>query len=577
MPQRHHLPRSLTARYVVALALNALLATVAFFVLDDVISRQRDEAAIVNVAGRQRMLSQKIGFLAARLISAPAAETREMRERLRRDILAAADLMEASHRILVYGDPTVGAGAATSPAVRQFYDLPPHSVSRRVAAHVEAARVVASTGSDAVQKRRAYHVIVASTPEFLVALDDVVSQYETESQAMVGLLARLEAAAWLATLAVLGLEAAFIFRPMMRTIQRSITAEESRRAAAEDQARGGERRNATLLDTIADAVVTTDSAGAVQDLSRAAEALFAYRREDVLGKPVEILVPDTFRALAPSPAGRPPRQALETIGRRSDGSCFPVELALGRWESCGNVQFTAVIRDITERRKAEAAIRQAQKMEVVGQLAGGVAHDFNNLLGIVSGNLTILAALAESHPLAAERIVIAQRAASRGADLTQKLLMFACRKPGRPEPANVNELIATSRDFLDRLDADHVIVVLELAARLPPVLIDAGDFSDCLLNIALNARDAMPDGGRLTITTRSEEEAVLVSVTDTGIGIPAEVLPHVFEPFFTTKDVGKGTGLGLSMVYAFAKRSGGSVAVASVQGEGTSVTLRLPI
>lgn len=574
MPQNRRLLRSFTIRYMVALGLIAVSATGAFFILSDVISRQRDEAAIVNIAGRQRMLSQKIAFLSAQLASSP---DRFVRESLSVEILAAADLMEASHRALLYGDPSMGIHATTSPAIQWLYDDPPLSVSWRVENYINSARVIATVGIDTNLNSPAYREIVVTAAEVLDVLDQVVLQYQQEGEAKVGKLAFLEQTAWLATLLVLAIEAAFIFRPMMRSIRDSIEEEEARRAAAEELARAGEQRNATLLDTIADAVVTTDADGAIRDFSRAAEAMFGYGRDEVLGRNIEILMAQSHRG---ADGGFIERYLAggQAVGMREDGSQFPIELAFGRWETPDGLRFTGVLRDVTERQKAEEAIRQAQKMEVVGQLSGGIAHDFNNLLGIISGNMEILESLLRDHPAALSRIATAQRAVDRGADLTRKLLAFARQKARNAQTINVNDLVLASKDFLDRLRVDRVEVVLELDPRVRMVQADPGDFQDCILNLALNARDAMmPAGGTLTIATSTMDDYVAITVSDNGGGIPEVLRQRIFEPFFTTKEAGKGTGLGLSMVYGFAQRSGGDVSVESALGHGTAFTLRLPI
>jgi signal transduction histidine kinase len=236
---------------------------------------------------------------------------------------------------------------------------------------------------------------------------------------------------------------------------------------------------------------------------------------------------------------------------------------------------------VEERAKAEEQLRQAQKMQALGQLTGGIAHDFNNLLTVIQGSADILRRPGLEEP---KRIRFADaivQTATRAAALTSQLLAFARRQPLQPEVIDVNERIVVMTDLLDRALGERVAIRTDLAPDLCPIEADPAQLESAILNVAVNARDAMPDGGTLTIATRSAalddgRRAVAVAVSDTGSGIPAEILEHVFEPFFTTKSVGRGTGLGLSQVYGFATQSGGDIRVASEIGRGTVVTLILP-
>ncbi len=237
--------------------------------------------------------------------------------------------------------------------------------------------------------------------------------------------------------------------------------------------------------------------------------------------------------------------------------------------------------EVAEREKAQEALRQAQKMEAMGQLTGGVAHDFNNLLMVASSGLDLMDRSAD--PVRRERIKQGIRQAiDRGANLTQQLLSFSRKAPLKSEVVDLTAGLAGLRTVLDRTLREDITVSIEADPGLWPVELDPTQFEVALINIAVNARDAMANGGMIRITARNVEasldgrDAVLVSVTDTGEGIAPETLPRVFEPFFTTKAVGKGTGLGLSQVYGFARASGGEVRAESQVGEGTTVTLVLP-
>jgi PAS domain S-box-containing protein len=258
-----------------------------------------------------------------------------------------------------------------------------------------------------------------------------------------------------------------------------------------------------------------------------------------------------------------------------------------------------VARDVTRHRadaqalaETEAALRQAQKMETLGQLTGGVAHDFNNLLQIVTGNLDLLQrALPDDQPRLRRAADNAMAGAERAAILTQRLLAFSRRQPLAPDRVDPNRLIAGMSDLLHRTLGEMIEVETVQSPRVWPVEIDVNQMENALLNLAVNARDAMPQGGKLTIEVANthldshyaatEQEItpgqyVLICVSDTGMGMDADTLSHAIEPFFTTKDVGRGTGLGLSMVYGFVKQSGGHVRVYSEAGHGTTVKIYLP-
>ena len=250
-----------------------------------------------------------------------------------------------------------------------------------------------------------------------------------------------------------------------------------------------------------------------------------------------------------------------------------------------------VARDITQRKQAEAQLRQAHKMEAIGQLTGGIAHDFNNLLAIIMGNLELLHEKLTGQPRLFEFAQQALKAAGRGANLTRRLLAFARRQPLLAQPTDLNKLILGMLDLVRRTLGVTIQIDTALAPDLEPTLVDTDQFETALLNLVINARDAMPQGGRLTLETANvvldEDYAatqedlrsgpyVMLVVSDTGIGMAPAILERVIEPFFTTKAPGKGSGLGLSMVYGLVKQSGGHLTIYSELGQGTSVRLYLP-
>jgi PAS domain S-box-containing protein len=245
------------------------------------------------------------------------------------------------------------------------------------------------------------------------------------------------------------------------------------------------------------------------------------------------------------------------------------------------------LREISERRRMEDELRQSQKMEAVGQLTGGIAHDFNNMLTVIAGNLELLEGKLEGEPRLLRLVTAASLAASRAEKLTQQLLTFSRRQQLRPQPVDLNQIVIGMDEMLHRTVGETIDIRTSLAADLLPALADPNQLETALLNLVLNARDAMPSGGRITLSTANVEadRAVadiapgfyaMLAITDTGLGMSEHVLTHVFEPFFTTKEVGKGTGLGLAQVYGFINQSSGHVRIESKEGKGTVVRLYLP-
>jgi PAS domain S-box-containing protein len=255
------------------------------------------------------------------------------------------------------------------------------------------------------------------------------------------------------------------------------------------------------------------------------------------------------------------------------------------------IGFFSIIYDLTEQKRLEGRLMQAQKMEAIGQLTGGIAHDFNNLLGVVMGNLQLIERSVAESPQLARKVQTAMRAAGRGADLTRRLLAFARRQILDPAVLDLNRQLTGLSDLMQRTLGESIEVRMVQADDLWHTRADPGQFENAILNLAINARDAMPEGGRLTVRTRNVRldaafcaehpqvepgEFVSISVTDSGEGIDPEVLKRVFEPFFTTKESGKGSGLGLAMVHSFAEQAGGLATIESRVGVGTTVQILLP-
>jgi PAS domain S-box-containing protein len=360
------------------------------------------------------------------------------------------------------------------------------------------------------------------------------------------------------------------------------------------------------LDASLDAIISMDERGHVLDWNRQAEVTFGWTGAEVMGAQLAtLIIPERYRArheqgLATylrSGVGPVLGKSVELEALAKDGHEFPVELSIVAMQTPTGRMFSASIRDLSERRDAERArtelegqLRQAQRLETVGQLAGGLAHDFNNLLAVI---LNYAEFVAERLPDGEMRqdVEEIQRAARGGADLIRQLLIFARREVTRPELLDVNDVISGVEKVLRRTLGEHVEFVKSLAADLPAVRVDPGQLEQIFLNLAVNSRDAMPGGGRLLVETAVVDldqtyvdgnpgatvgRFVRLTVSDSGTGMTPDVAARAFEPFFTTKPTGHGTGLGLATVYGIVTQANGNIRIYSQAGLGTLVAIHLP-
>jgi PAS domain S-box-containing protein len=370
-----------------------------------------------------------------------------------------------------------------------------------------------------------------------------------------------------------------------------------------DEAQAAKLRG--ILESAVTAIVTIDDRGVIETVNPATERLFGYGAADLIGQNVKILMPEPYRAEHDGYIDNYLRTGEKKIigigrevsGRRKDGTTFPLHLSVSEFESDGRRYFTGMIHDISDRKHVEEALLESerrlahsQKMEAVGQLTGGIAHDFNNLLLVITGNLELL----EPHLVREDSTVLlkeAQDAALLGSKLTDQLLTFARRRHLDAHVIQLNDLVVGITDMLRRSLGEHITLSTSLAREVWPTRADPGQFQSAIVNMAVNSRDAMPNGGKLVVETRNvvldadhvefhaelePGDYVQFSISDTGAGMPPEVRSRVFEPFFTTKETGRGTGLGLAMVYGFVKQSGGHVTIYSEPGHGTTINLYFP-
>ncbi|KUL40160.1 PAS domain-containing hybrid sensor histidine kinase/response regulator [Actinoplanes awajinensis] len=381
-----------------------------------------------------------------------------------------------------------------------------------------------------------------------------------------------------------------------------------------------EARVQAILDAAPDALLGVAESGEVVLVNAEAERLFGHPRHDLIHMLVSRLLPDGLPPVSAVLRTGGDSTPLDTVRTgdgeqrwvkrravRSDGSTLPVDIACSALHTDTGTVIVAAVRDITDRlaieaerrrlreetdrQKLEARMQQTQRLESLGQLAGGIAHDFNNLLAVILNYAAFIIEDAAGTPPAADAEQIA-RAARRGSDLTHQLLAFARREVIRPRPLDLNAVVTEVHQMLDRSLGEHITLTVRTTDALPAVMADPGQLEQVLVNLAVNARDAMPSGGRLTVDTAEvcvdEEHSAAraglspgrylrLRVSDTGTGMPQDVIDKAFEPFFTTKPSGQGTGLGLATVYGIVTQAGGTVRIYSEPGIGTTFTILLPV
>jgi PAS domain S-box-containing protein len=396
------------------------------------------------------------------------------------------------------------------------------------------------------------------------------------------------------------------------------------RTRAEEDVRLARARLSAILDNADDAIISVDRGQKITMFNHGAEKIFAYTAQEVMGQPLGMLMPARFKQAheghvrgfgETGVVARRMGERSEIFGRRKDGTEFPAEASISKIEAPEGTMFTAILRDITERKQLEASLEarvaertaelekemaqreatqealvRSQKLQGLGELAGGMAHDFNNLLTVITGNLEFLDTRLRDD---ASRDLVhrADEAARMGARLIGRLLTFGRQRKLNPEVVNLNEIALGMTEILRRTLGEHIVLNASLASDLWSTRVDPSETETAILNLAINARDAMPKGGQLVIETsnaalqKPDEAAAMgmepgdyvkLAVSDTGSGMPREVIARAFEPFFTTKEPGKGTGLGLATIYGFAKQSGGHATIRSEVGKGTTVALYLP-
>jgi PAS domain S-box-containing protein len=364
------------------------------------------------------------------------------------------------------------------------------------------------------------------------------------------------------------------------------------------------QRFSTVTQSARDAIISTDEHGNITFWNRSAQATFGHSEDEVIGRPITMLMAESDRAGYQSALPIPSDddvifgRTIEVTGIRKDGAFFPSEFSVAAVRSAQGTAFTAIVRDVMERKQAQDALRQrdeqlrqSQKMEAIGRLAGGVAHDFNNLLMAIRGYAELLMqALNEGDERRndAEEIL---KAADRAAGLTRQLLAFSRRQVITQQAVALDQVVESMQNMLQRLIGEQIEFYVKVWPGLTPILADRTQVEQILVNLIVNARDAMPSGGKISIELRNVEldhvgvaahpglkpgDYVEMAVNDNGTGMDAETAARIFEPFFTTKEGGKGTGLGLATVYGIVQQNGGAIEVQSKVAHGTTFFIYMP-
>jgi PAS domain S-box-containing protein len=368
------------------------------------------------------------------------------------------------------------------------------------------------------------------------------------------------------------------------------------------------KRLAGILELAGEAVISIAADGRIILFNRAAEEMFGYAEEEAIGEPLELLLPPASHALHRDHVEgfvhgdvTAKRMGIrsEVIGRRKSGELFPAGASISKLALDEHVVSTAIVRDLSAQKEAEAALEQsraqlrhAQKMEAIGRLAGGVAHDFNNLLTAILGSAALISRRVDADSPIAEEIREIRRATDRAAQLTQSLLAFGRKQPMRPTVVDLRKVVADARRMLVRAIGEHVELRVVESDQSVNALVDPGQIEQVLVNLVINAADAMEDGGAVTIAADrlrldapvptphgrvSPGEWGILTVADTGVGMDESTMSRIFEPFFTTKAVGVGTGLGLATVHGIVEQSCGAIEVLSELGRGTTFRVYLPL
>lgn len=578
---------SITVRYVVALTLIVGASLLAWTNLHAVVDQERSTAAVVNISGKQRMLSQRIALFSSRLASSIAETEKEvLREKLSRTI----EEMARNHRALIDGSDDMGLPPLTSPAIEALYFDDERSLDADVEAYLAAARDIAKSKEriSPDDPNLSYMLAVGPGP-LLSALNDVVLQFQREGEQSVDRIKRTENIILMLTLILIAIEAAFIFSPMALKM-RSLVAELIDERAKSD-------RTATQFQRIfamapqGMALVDSESRWLMTnpELSR----LTGYDEDELRSVSIQAMmlpedagiVDGAFERMKRDPS-LIERHECRFVSKAKAVHWVDVSLAPVADQQGQIVHWIAQVVDLTERHRTETRLRKVEQLEAQSQMTRGVAHEFNNRLAVITGNLQLLESLDHRNQRASKHIRKALGQAEGCADLVKQLLAYVGEQALASDRVDVEDLLRglepTVRTSLD----EGITCRIAADGDIWAVTADREELQTAILALVDNAKKAMRDGGDLRLAaenigvaghqTLRDGDYVVLSVADSGVGIPDELKDKVLQPFFTTRDVGEGTGLGLSMVQGFLRQIGGGLSIDDRPEGGTVIKLFLP-
>jgi len=549
----------MTRRYIFALGLLGVMSLASFFILQENIKSEKTSASIINVSGRQRMLSQRIAAFSLRLTNAQtASERRDLRDELK----VVSEVMERSHNGLINGDASMGLPGKPSLRIKELYFSPPSYLDKQVHRYLEETRALISDLDNELSLRNPHlsHILTAAQSELLQSLDIVVKQYQKESEAKIARLQTLQTSVLIVTLFVLAATGLFIFRPMLKRIR-----EET------EQLRKINEFNKTLLKTIPFGIDIVDETGNTLYLDGKLRCIFG---EESLGKKCYHLYKDNGLQCEDCPLKNGVEigqtKAIETKGMM-DGKTILITHTGMLYQ--GKKAILELFRDITDYKIAQEQLAISERLAVMGRMASVIAHEFRNQLGVMRNAVYFIKTKAEPKDEKAKRhLEILDEEIMAMERIIENILTFSRIKKPELQAIDLRELLNAS---IEKVRVPNEVAINIETEKLPAIQADPVQLGGVFVNIILNAIEAMEGKGNLTISGAVKDNRIYIVFKDAGKGITEEDRKRLFEPFFSTKP--KGTGLGLATARIIVNEHRGSIDIESEYGKGTSVIIRLPV